>query len=190
MKKTNIIRYEENRNGFIGSLFKPTYLDSAASVKKSSYEGWNFDTVWMINRGINNGRPVPRWILPYVGISATYANMSAGTYAQEFRVELGSDVENAQIYYTTDGTKPTAKSKLYRGGIKLTKNTALKAVTVKDGCLCIRMENQKEGWNGKAMDLDVCGACRMDIGARLHGAFRRQQKRKLCSGEAACQPGV
>ncbi len=115
MKKTNIIRYEENRNGFIGSLFKPTYLDSAASVKKSSYEGWNFDTVWMIKRGINNGRPIPRWILPYVGISAPYANMSVGTYAQEFCVELGSDVENAQIYLYNRRDETNGKIKAVSG---------------------------------------------------------------------------
>lgn len=127
--------YDKNASDYISSLFKPTYLDSAASVKKSSYEGWNFDTVWMINRGINNGRPIPRWILPYAKISAPHANMSAGTYDHEFRVELGSDVENVQIYYTTDGSKPTKNSTLYTGSIAVKGNMKLKLFSVLEGTI-------------------------------------------------------
>lgn len=119
----------------IRGLFKPTYLDSASSVKKSSYEGWDFDTVWMINKGINNGHPILRWVLPYANISAPYANMSAGTYDHEFRVELGSNVENVQIYYTTDGSKPTVNSKPYTGSIPVKGNMKLKLFSMLEGTI-------------------------------------------------------
>ncbi len=60
---------------------------------------------------------------PKLGISLTYG--SGATYA-----ELSG---SGTIYYTTDGTKPTSKSKKYTGRIKITKPCKLRAASYVNG---------------------------------------------------------
>ena len=44
-----------------------------------------------------------------------------------------SGPENAEIYYTTDGSTPTAQSTLYEGGFVLSDTTTVKAIAIKNG---------------------------------------------------------
>lgn len=50
-------------------------------------------------------------------------------------VELNATDEGAKIYYTTDGTVPTTKSKLYTDKILVSSDTTIKAIAVKDNCI-------------------------------------------------------
>jgi predicted transglutaminase-like cysteine proteinase len=54
---------------------------------------------------------------------------SEGTYDQSVTVKISSKA-GAKIYYTTDGSTPTVKSKQYTSAIKLTKTTTLQAIAV------------------------------------------------------------
>ncbi|MCJ8008363.1 chitobiase/beta-hexosaminidase C-terminal domain-containing protein [Lederbergia wuyishanensis] len=56
---------------------------------------------------------------------------AAGTYVVPQSIEL-SAVEDATIYYTTDGKIPTTSSKKYSQPIKVSKDTVIKAIAVKD----------------------------------------------------------
>ncbi len=47
-------------------------------------------------------------------------------------VTIQSDVENAAVYYTTDGSRPTAESTLYTGVFSADAGTEIKAVVVKE----------------------------------------------------------
>lgn len=125
--------YFKGNEGKIDSLYKPVRLFDTDRSKKSSYSGWDFDTVWMLNKGINGGYPIPKWYVPYIEINAPYANMQSGTYNENFTVELSTEAENAKMYYTTDGTKPTNLSKQYTGSIPVDHNMALKVMMVVDG---------------------------------------------------------
>lgn len=60
----------------------------------------------------------------------TKGNLTAGE-----KITLDSDTGNVKIYYTTDGTTPTSKSKFYddKKGITLTAGQTLKAVAIKSG---------------------------------------------------------
>ena len=44
-----------------------------------------------------------------------------------------SGPEDAEIYYTTDGSTPTAQSTLYEGGFTLNDTTTVKAIAIKNG---------------------------------------------------------
>ena len=44
-----------------------------------------------------------------------------------------SGPEDAEIYYTTDGSTPSAQSTLYEGGFTLSDTTTVKAIAIKDG---------------------------------------------------------
>lgn len=62
------------------------------------------------------------------------ANIANGSsVAYNTKITLVSDTPNTTIYYTTDGTVPTANSYKYSGEIKLTKNTTIKAIAVRAG---------------------------------------------------------
>lgn len=47
------------------------------------------------------------------------------------KIKLKCSTSGATIYYTTDGSKPTAKSNKYTGLITITKNTKIRAIAIK-----------------------------------------------------------
>ena len=58
---------------------------------------------------------------------------AAGAYAEPQTVTIACATEGASIYYTIDGSEPTANSTPYTAGIALNTNTTVKAIAVKDG---------------------------------------------------------
>ena len=58
---------------------------------------------------------------------------AGGTYTTEQNVTLACATSGATIYYTTDGTEPSASSTLYEGTITIGTTTTLKAIAIKNG---------------------------------------------------------
>lgn len=57
-------------------------------------------------------------------------------YTEEISVELSCATEGAKIYYTTDGSTPSAENgTLYTSAIRVSKDTVIKAIAVKDGAV-------------------------------------------------------
>lgn len=54
-----------------------------------------------------------------------------GTYANEQEVTITCETENANIYYTLDGTDPTAQSTAYTDKFTVTETTTVKAIAIK-----------------------------------------------------------
>ncbi len=61
------------------------------------------------------------------------ASVAEGEYDAAQNVALSTDVEGAEIYYTTDGSEPTVNSQKYTKEIRISKTTTLKSIAVKDG---------------------------------------------------------
>lgn len=60
-------------------------------------------------------------------------SVEGGNYTEVQKVELSTTTEGATIYYTTDGTTPTAESVKYEGVITVDKTMTISAIAVKDG---------------------------------------------------------
>lgn len=62
--------------------------------------------------------------------------MTAVAVGEGIEVTLSTSTEDAVIYYTTNGKKPTSSSKLYEGPFVVEEGTTIRAVTAKSEWLC------------------------------------------------------
>ena len=85
--------------------------------------------------GCSNGSDDP--VMPPVSGKQTVAtpvfSVASGEVDSGTSVTITCTTEGAKIYYTTDGTEPTAESTEYTEAISITKAVTLKAIAVKDG---------------------------------------------------------
>ena len=56
---------------------------------------------------------------------------ATGTYGSEQEVTITCETEDAKIYYTTDGTDPTAESTAYTAAFTVSETTTVKAIAIK-----------------------------------------------------------
>lgn len=61
---------------------------------------------------------------------AVYADIFPGVVSEGTEITLASGLDNASIYYTMDGSTPTAASTQYTKPIVLTKDTTIKAIAI------------------------------------------------------------
>jgi len=60
-------------------------------------------------------------------------SMASGTYYETIEVEITCATEGATIYYTTDGTDPTAESDIYTEAIIVEEDMTIKAIAMMEG---------------------------------------------------------
>lgn len=60
-------------------------------------------------------------------------SMASGTYYEEIDVEINCATEGATIYYTTDGSDPTAESTVYTEAIHVDSDVTIKAIAMMEG---------------------------------------------------------
>lgn len=69
-----------------------------------------------------------------VDVSAPTFSVASGTFETDFNLTLSCETADAAIYYTTDGTTPSAESTLYTSaGIAINATTTVKAIAIKEG---------------------------------------------------------
>jgi hypothetical protein len=71
--------------------------------------------------------------IPAQKAAAPTANKTTGSYETSVTVTLTTTTAGASIYYTTNGSAPTASSALYNGPITITQTAALKAIAIAAG---------------------------------------------------------
>lgn len=71
--------------------------------------------------------------VPVTIVAVPTFSLAGGTYTTEQNVTLACATSGATIYYTTDGTEPSASSTLYEGAITIGTTTTLKAIAIKNG---------------------------------------------------------
>lgn len=87
-----------------------------------------------------SGSSSPRIVLTEVKIESSVAtavatpvaSVKGGTYTETQSVTLSCATDGATIYYTLDGSEPTAESTKYESAITIDKTTTLKAIAIKD----------------------------------------------------------
>ncbi|MBO7459594.1 MAG: chitobiase/beta-hexosaminidase C-terminal domain-containing protein [Bacteroidales bacterium] len=60
-------------------------------------------------------------------------SMASGTYYEEIDVEINCATEGATIYYTLDGSDPTAESEVYTEAIHVDSDVTIKAIAMMEG---------------------------------------------------------
>lgn len=105
----------------------------------NTYENWNFTVIWAADTDgdINNGYPYFYWIEepPPSTVETPLFSPEPGWYFELVEVEITTMTEDAQIYYTLDGSDPEETSTLYTEPVLLAESTTLKARAYKDGWL-------------------------------------------------------
>ena len=71
---------------------------------------------------------IPAVVMPYYKIRENY-------FFNEATISLGSETENAKIYYTTDGSEPSDISTFYTKPFQINKTTEIKFYAFKEGLL-------------------------------------------------------
>ncbi|WP_407399870.1 SUMF1/EgtB/PvdO family nonheme iron enzyme [Treponema sp.] len=66
-------------------------------------------------------------------VATTAFSVASGDVASGTSVTITCATEGAKIYYTTDGSAPTASSTEYTAAISITESVTIKAIAVKDG---------------------------------------------------------
>ena len=70
---------------------------------------------------------------PVTVVAKPEFSVAGGSYTEAQTVTITCATEGATIYYTLDGSDPTADSTPYTGAISINETTTLKAIAVKDG---------------------------------------------------------
>lgn len=65
-----------------------------------------------------------KYVLDFGNVTPPTVNLDSGKYTEKLKIEVSAD-KDCTIYYTTDGTIPTKKSKKYKKAIKLPKGDSL-----------------------------------------------------------------
>ncbi|SDH88098.1 hypothetical protein SAMN04487975_10937 [Planococcus glaciei] len=118
--ETVVIR-NDNRNGLTYERFLQQYKEGDLVHVSGIASKFN-DTYQVKTLGIES--------FDLVNKPAVYADVFPGVVSQGTKITLASGWEDAAIYYTLDGSAPTAASTKYTGPITLTEDAVIKAIAI------------------------------------------------------------
>jgi len=115
--RNNVIAAKQNRNPFIDYPGLEEYIWGEWQGVEFSYDNY---------------------VSPYGGetpitVSTPTFSPVGGNYTTAQTVTISCSTSGAIIYYTTNGSTPSASSTMYNGAITISETTTLKAIAIKDG---------------------------------------------------------
>jgi hypothetical protein len=108
----------------------PTTASAVYSAPFSVSSNTTVQAVAVTSSAIQSAVASAKYLFP---AATVYYAPAAGTYLTPQSVSITSRTTGAAIYYTTDGTTPTAASTLYTGPVSVSANTTLTAIAVATG---------------------------------------------------------
>lgn len=109
--------------GIISDEYAPAYIPQQTDMSFGYYQGqlvfFEIPTPGAINSHETKAQ-IPQF------------SVQRGYFVNPFTVSLSVSDSETRIYYTTDGTRPTAQSMLYSGPLSIDKTTPLSAVGIKN----------------------------------------------------------
>ena len=124
----------------VNIIFGSSDGTNAISVDNGTYAdgSWsgNANTIVFTIGGTSGHRRIAGLTVTYTvpstpaTVAAPAFTPAAGTYTAVQSVTLATTTEGATIYYTVDGTEPTAESLIYQGAISVNENMTIKAIAI------------------------------------------------------------
>lgn len=109
-------------------------------------------------------------------VLAPTASPEGGIYTSTQTVTLSSATNGVSIYYTADGSEPTAASELYTGPIAVNTSRVIKAIAVKEG-----MEDSEVAVYSYTIDIPQIGQVQIPIASPAGGTYTSAQTVTLSS---------
>ncbi len=151
VKSGDYIVLTSNEESFTSGMFIPFSLSASGETVYLFKNGEIKDSIKFKDMQVDKsiGRHISDYVSPYYFEMPTPGKANTGTplepktldppifsnetgaYGFSFDLTLHTTEKDADIYYTTDGTVPTSRSKRYSSPIKISSNTNIRAVTYK-----------------------------------------------------------
>lgn len=100
----------------------PIVINAAQTIKSIVYDG------------AGNASSVAAEEYTIVKVATPTFSVAAGAVAKGTQLTISTTTDGASIYYTLDGTDPTAESTVYNGYVTISKDETVKAIAIKANC--------------------------------------------------------
>ena len=123
-------------------------------------------------------------------LSAPEISLNSGTYTGVKNVAIRSNIKDAQIYYTLDGSTPTYQSNKYVRPIAISKDTTLCAAVIKDKVLSSKVASEEyvigvqKITGGASYEV----SCNVSFNLNYAGAVNTPETQTVKYGKYAKQP--
>lgn len=115
------IYYTTDGSSVSDSATKTEYVSPIKFEEEGTY---TLRALSVDRNGKSSKEMTAKYILDFGKVNAPQVNLASGEYTDQKKIEVTAD-KGCKIYYTTDGTTPTEKSKKYKKAIKMPKGDSL-----------------------------------------------------------------
>ncbi len=125
-------------SGTSGATFYYTIDDTTPTATSTLYSGaitisatTTLKAIGVKSGYTDSGIMSEDYVITLPQVATPTSSVAGGTYTSDQTITFSTDTDGASIYYTTDGSTPSAVSTLYTGAMTVASSTTLKAVGIK-----------------------------------------------------------